>query len=126
MLLTLWRYPAAVEQALHPERRRETRTLLRTIEARAPDAPVYLLTPGVGCICSVWAFYTTDWSRPDTARLRWFARMASSTAESGTDAQSFEGARHPVLIGANPHIRYERGRIARSPEPEPGWVERES
>ena len=126
VLLTLWRYPAAVEQARHPVRRRETKTLLRTIEARAPDAPVYLLTPGVGCICSVWAFYTTDWNRPDTARLRWFAGSAQGTAPAGADAQSFEGARHPVLIGADTHIRYERGRIARSPEPDPGWVERES
>ena len=135
VLLTLWRYPAAVEQALHPERRRETRTLLRAVEARAPDAPVYLLTPGVGCVCSVWAFYSTDWNHPDTARLRWFARMTLSTVESGSaqgtapagaDAPSFRDVRHQVLVGASPHIRYVRGGIARPPEPDPGWVERES
>jgi hypothetical protein len=135
VLLTFWRYPAAVEEARHPVRRRETRTLLAAVEARAPDAPVYLLTPGTGCICAVWTFYTTDWNRPDTARLRWIARSSSSTVESGSaqgtssggaDAQSYRDARHLVLIGAGPPTRYVRGEVSRSPRPDPGWVERES
>jgi hypothetical protein len=124
VLLTFWRYPAAVEEARHPVRRRETRTLLAAVDARAPDAPVYLLTPGTGCICAVWTFYTTDWNRPDTARLRWIARISSSTV--GADAQSFRDARHLVLIGAGPPTRYVRGDVARSPQPDQGWVERES
>lgn len=135
VLFTLWRYPAALEQAAHPERRREAKTLLRTIEARAPDAPVYLFTPRARCDGSVWAFYTTDWNAPDTMRLRRFARIWAGTgglliAEGATppssEAMSFTFGRHQELIGTGAGIQYVRGGIALSPIPDPRWVEGES
>jgi hypothetical protein len=135
ILLTVWGYPAALEQGLHPERRRETETLLRTVEAQAPDAPVYLFTPGYWYDGSVWAFYTTDWSAPDTARLRWFAGLwtdtaASARAERATpgsvNATSFRVGRHLELVGTGARIQYRRGGIAQSPEPDPRWVAGES
>jgi hypothetical protein len=151
VLLTLWRYPATLEQAIHPDRRRETKTLLRAIEARAPDAPVYLFTPGVSCICAVWAFYTTDWNAPDTVRLRRFADVwagaiaatdwnapatvrlrlfppgwTGAVASGSAEEMSFQVGRHREIIGVGARIQYARGGIARSPEPDREWVEGES
>jgi len=145
VLLTLWRYPPALEQALHPERRRETKTLLKAIEAGPPNAPVYLFTPGVSCVCAVWAFYTADWNAPDTARLRRFADMwaagVAATDWSLPDsvrllrfpdkpvdaaALSFPLGRRQELIGVGARIQYARGGIARSPAPDAGWVASES
>jgi hypothetical protein len=134
VLVTLWRYPPAIDQALQPERRRETETLLKTVKARAPGAPVYLFTPRVWCDGSVWAFYTTDWSAPDTARLSRFARLWTGTVAStfaagaprvDVEAPSFTVGRNE-LIGVGARIQYVRGGIARSPEPDPRWVEAES
>jgi hypothetical protein len=125
-LLTLWRYPGLVDQGLHPQRQRATKTLLRAIEARAPIAPVYLLTPEFECVCSVWAFYTTDWSAPDTARLRWFARTTRATLDSSAPARSFDDGRRPDLIGAAARLQYGHGGRWWPPAPDAGWVERES
>jgi hypothetical protein len=117
VLLTVWRYPSAVEQALHPPRRRETKALVRAIALRAPDAPVYLLTPGIECVCSVWVFYTTDWNAPDTARLRWFGNSREGT--------SLAGRRHE-LIGAAARLEYRPGGKWWPAEPDGAWVARES
>jgi hypothetical protein len=134
VLLTLWTYPTALEEGLHPQRRRETKALLRTVEARAPNAPVYLFTPRVSCVCSVWAFYTTDWNAPDTVRLRqfvgtWTGAVGTGSAAGGAtpasaETISLEGRRHQELIGAGARIPYVP--IARSPEPDPAWVDAES
>lgn len=124
-LLTLWRYPAAVDQALHPPRRRETKTIVSAIEARAPAAPVYLLTPGLECICSVWVFYSTDWNTPDTARLRWFARTTAHALD-GSTAFSFTNGRRHDLIGGPARLRYGRGGKWWPPAPDAAWVQQES
>jgi hypothetical protein len=135
VLLTVWLYPAALEQASHPERRRETAALLRTVDARAPEAPIYLFTSGARHDGSVWAFYTTDWNAPDTARLRRFAsrwtRDVASTFSAGvapTDAEVLPSkvGHHQELVGTGARIQYAREGIARSPAPDPGWVESES
>lgn len=125
-LLTFWRYPGLVDQGLHPPRHRETKTPVRATEARAPHAPVYLLTPEFECVCSVWAFYTTDWSAPDTARLSWFARTTPATLDSSAPARSFGSARRPDLIGAAARLQYGHGGRWWPPEPDAGWVQRES
>jgi len=44
------------------------------LAAARPDAPAYVFGRGV----PEWVLYTTDWKRPDRARLRWFAEVASS------------------------------------------------
>jgi hypothetical protein len=128
VLITLCMYPSALDEAAHPHRRRETKTLLRTVEARAPDAPVYFFTPRVSCVCSPWALYTTDWHAPDTVRLRWFVRTWAGNMEGVTPANgevmSFTGGRHQLLIGAGARTPYLP--VMRAPEPDPAWVERES
>jgi hypothetical protein len=50
----------------------ELRPLIARLERDGGSDPVYVYhraTPA-------WIFYTTDWRRPDTARLRWAARVA--------------------------------------------------
>ena len=41
---------------------------------RAPGEPIYVFAPAL----PAWTFYTTDWGRPDHARLARMARLASS------------------------------------------------
>lgn len=49
--------------------------VLREYTAAArPDAPVYVF----GRAVPEWVLYSTDWTKPDPARLRWFAEVASS------------------------------------------------
>jgi hypothetical protein len=53
----------------------DVRALVRWIERRGIREPVYVsarLVPG-------WVYYTTDWSRPDTERINWIARVTAAT-----------------------------------------------
>ena len=117
-------YPAALEQASNPERKRETAALLRTVDARAPEAPIYLFTSGARHDGSVWAFYTTDWNAPDTARLRRFAsrwtRDVASTFSGGvapTDAEVLPSkvGRHQELVGTGARIHALRAKGSHGP-----------
>jgi hypothetical protein len=38
-----------------------------------PNAAIYVAATAI----PGWVFYTTNWARPDTARLRWYARRGS-------------------------------------------------
>ena len=68
---------AAARDALDPWRDWDARTAVRDFERRsAPDEPIYVTyyaRPG-------FAFYTTDWSAPDTARLAWLELAKSPRA----------------------------------------------
>lgn len=94
---------------------------------------VYLTTGGL----PAWAFYTTDWSRPDRARLARFAALASS----GAIAFENEGPRGPRPAGEGATLRYwtgswiellgvasgYEGRVATPAKPsmDPGWLRNE-
>jgi hypothetical protein len=66
-----------------PQRIQDNRTVIRDLERRArTDEPVYVFARGLG----PWVFYTTDWARPDTARLAWMAE------QGGLDGAAFENA----------------------------------
>jgi hypothetical protein len=41
------------------------------LRSRRPNEPVYIAARGV----MSWLYYSTDWSAPDTARLRWVGRV---------------------------------------------------
>jgi len=59
--------------AVHPQDE-EMRPLVAALASRAKAGePVYVFHR---CI-PAWGFYTTDWERPDSARLRWMTAMAS-------------------------------------------------
>jgi len=59
----------------HPTAYEDVRPAVREFERRnAPGEPIYVFAASV----PAWAFYTTDWSAPDTSRLARMARLASS------------------------------------------------
>jgi len=104
---------------------------------RQPDVPVYVYAAAV----PAWAFYTTDWSAPDTARLRFLARVASPGGPAFHNAAGrpagrvVEGeGRHLVvrtamyweLIGTPPGTQYRELTRWSQESPDPGWAENEA
>jgi len=75
LVLTLPAADADVRDALDPWHGWDARTAVRDLQRlSAPGEPVYVTyygRPG-------YAFYTTDWSAPDTARLNWWALARSA------------------------------------------------
>jgi hypothetical protein len=68
------------------------RPLVAEWAAAQSTAPVYVAARGV----PGWTFYSTDWARPDTARLDWYVR------ENGLRGRAFRNAAsvgHPVAGG---------------------------
>jgi hypothetical protein len=53
-------------------------------ERRAPGEPVYIFARTL----PAWIYYTTDWSRPDTTRLRFLLDAAASTGGAFENAPS--------------------------------------
>jgi hypothetical protein len=51
-------------------------------QRRQPGEPVYIFHRAI----APWAFYSTDWLRPDLARLTWIARIASPNGPSFANA----------------------------------------
>jgi hypothetical protein len=74
---------------VHP-RDEEMRPLVQAILARGGHEPVYVFHR---CI-PAWSFYTTDWSHPDTARMRWVAAQAGPGGPAHENGES-RGARPP-------------------------------
>lgn len=73
----------------------ELRPLIWRLNREAGDEPVYVYhraTPA-------WIFYTTDWSSPDTARLRWAARVAGPDGLGFVNGASL-GPRRPEQAAA--------------------------
>jgi hypothetical protein len=65
----------AVLEAAAPHHRQEVRPLVVELNKRAHSSePVYVSVVAL----PAWIFYTTDWSRPNNDRLRWFASNAGS------------------------------------------------
>lgn len=113
----------------------EIRSLVAEVESQADADPVYIYhraTPA-------WVFYTTDWSAPDTMRLRWAARVAGPEGLGFVNGSS-RGPRRPEneqgltreyrgrleLFGA---LSGSQGRQWQSyvpPHPDPGWAETEA
>lgn len=105
--------------------REASRELIATLKARRANAPVYVVPPGV----STWLFYTTDWSRPDTARLAWYARLYAarqglsrghpvSEDEPAYEWRDPEGAE---LAGRYSGMAFVMGRRWLTPGPDPNW-----
>ncbi len=85
-----------------------------------------------------WAFHTTHWSRPDTARLTWFASMsgpggpgfvngASRGARSAVDIPELTRASGDLkeLLGTSTGAQGRVGVGYSPPTPDPGWAESE-
>jgi hypothetical protein len=74
VVTVLWLVMIAAIAATQPYRPQETRPLVQQVERCAdPKGLIYALASAA----PMWAFYATDWTAPDTSRLRWLARVAS-------------------------------------------------
>jgi antitoxin (DNA-binding transcriptional repressor) of toxin-antitoxin stability system len=96
--------------------------------------PVYIFSRDV----PVWTFYTTDWTHPDTARVRALLAMAASTGPNAGNAPTRSG---PVLGEGSTLVLRDSGRTelvgvptgmedtylgARSRTPDSGWAVNEA
>jgi hypothetical protein len=94
----------AVLTSISPVRQQDTRPVIAEFERENQRGdPVYVYAPAV----PAWAFYTTDWSAPDTARLAWMAQRSSS---GGPAFPSMPSRGRPV-VGEGTDLAYQdRGR----------------
>jgi hypothetical protein len=132
--LFLWRGPSAVAYVVHSPRIEDSRELIASLERQDAGAPVYVYSNGV----AAWVFYTTDWNSPDTERLRWMARMASSTGpafggrpsrgrlvqhEGDSLTYDYRGRREILGVGSGAESLNSTDRM--TTRPDPGWAENE-
>ena len=75
---------ASIGDALLPTRPEHTRPLVQAWERLKISEPVYVYAAAL----PAWAFYTTDWSAPDTARLAFLSRIGTSQGASFENAPS--------------------------------------
>ena len=105
--------------------REASRELIATLNARRAGAPVYVVPAGV----STWLFYTTDWSRPDTARLAWYARLYGQRqvltrgrpVSENEPAHEWRDTRGTELGGRFSGMAFVMGRRWLTPGPDPNW-----
>ena len=110
---------------------------LRSVtQAAMGEQPVYIYSAAI----PAWAFYSTDWTHPDTARLRDIigtqgadgeafhnapgrGRAVSDTEGDGLAVSS--GGRRE-LLGLAPGIQYREGAMFSQAAPDPGWASHEA
>ncbi len=112
----------------------EVRPLAEIYRNRAGNEPVYVFPRAV----PAWVFHTTEWSAPDTARLRWVADIAGpsgpgfvngpsrGTRPPGEGAElvyTYQGRRE--LYGTSTGAQGRVGVGYMPPEPDPRWAENE-
>ena len=134
LLVVAWGAPEAFRHVEEPEIRKGGREAVRRVLAADPAEPVYVLPAGL----PVWAYYSTDWKRPDMARLDYFARVANSSGPSTLNGLVEErpgGIRHPQsrmssgrleLIGRRSGLAYREPRGFDQDHPDPGWAREEA
>jgi len=127
----------ALVNVLHPYRTPALRPAIRTIAAAAAGDPVYVSSGAI----PAWAFYTTDWSSPDTGYLgrirRWggvpdapgFHNLAPRSREvTVADAAGSDVRRlgRVEILGLAPGIQWREvvGLSGRSPDA--GWAATEA
>jgi dolichyl-phosphate-mannose-protein mannosyltransferase len=118
-----------------PYRTDGVRQLAAEVERQGePDVPIYLYSG----VVPTWAFYTTDWSNPDTARLNFLARVGSpggpgfhnargrgqSVSGEGTDL-TVRHRERLELVGTPPGTQFRELTRWSQKWPDPGWAENE-
>lgn len=141
--LLLFLYPSitlAVMLAIAPPRDWgfhgvEVRPLAELYQQRGANEPIYVFPRTV----PAWVFHTTDWSSPDTARLKWVAQVAgpgglgfvngpsrgSRRLGEGADLVYSSGGKKE-LLGTSTGAQGRVGVGYSPPEPDPGWAESEA
>lgn len=134
-LLVRWRLDGVLDEARHPRRYEDTRDLIASYSRQASPDPVYIFAGGVPS----WAFYTTDWSSPDTARLEWMARVASPGGPAFGNRPSrrrrvgreydelrYPSRGHEEIIGTGAGMEWRERANIPDPDPDEGWAENEA
>jgi hypothetical protein len=113
----------------------EVRPLAEDFRLRSDGEPIYVFAR----VAPPWVFHTTDWSRPDTTRLAWLARMAGPGGPGFVNGAS-RGRRAPgdgdslvyryggrvELFGTPSGSQGRMGTGYTPPVPDPGWAETEA
>lgn len=134
LIVLAWAGPGVVDYQRHPPVQQDGRETARALSSRRGNEPVYVI-PGA---LPAWAYYTTDWRRPDLDRIEHFAFVARGAGpgamnalvreertDSARDALLYRSDRYFDLLAARPGTIYvEPGGYQRK-EPVAGWVERE-
>jgi hypothetical protein len=133
LLIVAWGAPEAFGNIEDPETRKGGREAARRVLAADPAEPVYILPAGL----PTWAYYTTDWERPDKARLGYFARVGNSSGPAALNNLVEEtpgGLRHPryhmstgrlEVIGRRSGLAYREPNGFDQDHPDPGWAREE-
>jgi hypothetical protein len=115
--------------------REDSRPLIELIESQRDGEATYVNAFGL----PAWVFYTTDWYAPDTAQLRWIARIASSGGPAFANAPArvaavghsgdelmYEEARGINVVGLPAGMEFRNALHGYlRPSPDPGWAENE-
>jgi hypothetical protein len=128
-------FEIATRVRLLQPRDEEMRPVVEVLRRRATPAPTYVFNRGL----PAWAFYTTDWTNPDTTRLRWIMRNSGPGGLAHENGAS-RGARPPgegndlrgvhegsaELLGVSSGVRG-RQWLGYLPErPDSNWAENEA
>ena len=134
LLIVVWGAPEALSHVEDPEGRKGGRDAVRRVLRADPTEPVYILPGGL----PTWAYYSTDWKRPDLSRLDYFARVAKSSGPSALNGLVEEmpgGLRHArylmpsgriEVIGRRSGLAYREPRGFDQDHPDPGWAREEA
>ena len=113
----------------------EVRPLAEVYQQQGEKEPIYVFPRAV----PAWVFHTTDWSSPDTMRLRWVAQVAGPRGLGFVNGPSrgrrrlgegadlaFSSGGKKELLGTSTGAQGRVGVGYTPPEPDPGWAESEA
>lgn len=117
-----WREEPVRRTAVEPRRYEDTRDVIADYRHRESRDPVYVYADAAPS----WAFYTTDWQAPDTARLAWLVRRRNRPGDDSTRAVGNHGDDPLELVGREPGMEWRERRGMLQQQPAPGWAEHEA
>ena len=133
LLIVVWGAPEAFGNLEDPETRKGGRDAVQRVLGADQAEPVYIIPGGI----PTWVYYSTDWARPDTLRLAYFARVGASTGPSalnGLVEETSGGIRQPryrapngrlEVIGRRSGLAYREPNGFDQDHPDPGWAREE-
>ena len=133
LLIVAWSAAEVLGNIEDPATRKGGREAARRVQRADPAEPVYILPAGLPS----WAYYSTDWRRPDRGRLDYFARVGKSSGPSALNGLVEEapgGIRSPQhrmstgrleLIGRRSGLAYREPNGFDQDHPDPGWAREE-